>query len=73
MTAFDAITDDQRSVLAKLAPLLHDSFYLVGGVAIAARFSRRTSRDLDFFTTRDPAALQSDLDHLPGVTIASRA
>jgi hypothetical protein len=36
-------------------------------------FSHRTSRDLDLFATRDPTALQSDLDHLPGVTIEGRA
>jgi len=73
MMALDTITGDQRSALAKLAPLLQDGFYLVGGVAIAARFSHRTSRDLDLFATRDPTPLRSDLDHLPGVTIAGRA
>jgi hypothetical protein len=73
MMTVEAITSVQRSVLAKLAPLLHDGFYLVGGVAIAARFSHRTSRDLDLFATRDPTPLQSDLDHLPGVTITGRA
>src|ERR1041385_5128802 len=67
------ITADQRSVLAKLAPLLQDGFYLVGGVAIAAHLAHRTSRDLDLFATRDPAALQSALDHLPGAAIQSRA
>jgi hypothetical protein len=69
----DAITGEQRAALGKLASLLRDGFYLVGGVAIAARFSHRTSRDLDLFATRDPTSLQSDLDHLPGVTIAGRA
>lgn len=69
----DTITADQRSALAKLAPLLQDGFYLVGGVALAAHFSHRTSRDLDLFATRDPTVLQSDLDHLPGVTIEGRA
>lgn len=73
MTERDTITGDQRSALAKLAPLLQDGFYLVGGVAIAAHFSHRTSRDLDLFATRDPTPLQSDLDHLPGVTIEGRA
>jgi hypothetical protein len=73
MTATDLITGDQRSALDKLAPLLQDGFYLVGGVAIAAHFAHRTSRDLDLFATRDPTALQSELDHLPGVAIQSRA
>jgi hypothetical protein len=73
MTAPDSITRDQRLALAKLAPFLQEGFYLVGGVAIAAHFSHRTSRDLDLFATRDPTVLQADLDHLPGVVIAGRA
>lgn len=73
MTACDTITSSQRAALAKLAPLVQDGFYLVGGVAIAAHFSHRTSRDLDLFATRDPTVLQSDLDHLPGVTVEGRA
>lgn len=73
MTALDILTGDQRAALTKLAPLLQDGFSLAGGVAIAAHFSHRTSRDLDLFATRDPTALQADLDHLPGVTIEGRA
>ncbi len=73
MTERDPITNDQRQALAKLAPFLQDGFYLVGGVAIAAHLSHRTSRDLDLFATRDPTALQADLDRLPGIVIASRA
>lgn len=73
MTKPDTITGDQRSVLAKLAPLLQDGFYLVGGVAIAARLAHRTSRDLDLFATRDPTVLQTDLARLPGTTIEGRA
>jgi hypothetical protein len=73
MTEDNAITSAQRSALAKLAPLLQDGFYLVGGTAIAAHFSHRTSRDLDLFATRDPTPLQADLDHLPGVAIKARA
>lgn len=73
MTERDPITNDQRQVLAKLAPFLQDGFHLVGGVAIAAHLSHRTSRDLDLFATRDPTVLQADLDQLPGVVIASRA
>jgi len=38
MMEHDTITRDQRSALAKLAPLLQDGFYLVGGVALAAHF-----------------------------------
>ena len=55
MTTNDKITAAQRSVLEKLAPLLHDGFYLAGGVALAAHFAHRTSRDLDLFATRDPS------------------
>jgi Nucleotidyl transferase AbiEii toxin, Type IV TA system len=73
MTEPDSITSGQRLALAKLAPLLQDGFYLVGGVAIAAHLSHRTSRDLDVFATRDPTVLQADLDHLPGVVISGRA
>jgi hypothetical protein len=73
MTTNDPITAAQRSALGKLAPLLQDGFYLAGGVAIAAHFSHRTSRDLVLFATRDPTVLQADLDHLPGVTMESRA
>ena len=73
MTEPDSITSEQRQALAKLAPLLQDGFYLVGGVAIAAHLSHRTSRDLDLFATRDPTVLQAELDHVPGVAIASRA
>jgi hypothetical protein len=67
------ISSAQRSALTKLAGVLPDGFYLVGGVALAAYFSHRTSRDLDLFATRDPTPLQSELDHLPGVTIQGRA
>jgi len=73
MTKPDTITGDQRSVLAKLAPLLQDGFYLVGGVEIAARLAHRTSRDLDLFATRDPTVLQTDLARLPSTTIEGRA
>jgi hypothetical protein len=73
MTEPDPITSAQRQALAKLAPFLQHDFYLVGGVAVAAHLSHRTSRDLDLFATRDPTALQSEFDHLPGVAIASRA
>jgi hypothetical protein len=73
MTALDTISPAQRSALGKLAGVLPDGFYLVGGVALAAYFSHRTSRDLDLFATRDPTPLQSELDHLPGVAIQGRA
>jgi Nucleotidyl transferase AbiEii toxin, Type IV TA system len=73
MSDRDPITSEQRSVLARLAPLLGDSFYLVGGVAVAAHLAHRTSRDLDLFATTDPTVLHDQLDHLLGVTIESRA
>jgi hypothetical protein len=73
MSERDAITDEQRAALAKLASILGDGFYLVGGVAVAAHLAHRTSRDLDLFATRDPNELRSLIDHLPGVEIESRA
>lgn len=73
MTVRDPITSKQRAALAKLAVLLPGDFYLAGGVAIAAHFSHRTSRDLDLFALVDPTPLESDLERLPGVTIESRA
>jgi Nucleotidyl transferase AbiEii toxin, Type IV TA system len=73
MSDRDTITAAQRAALAKLAAVLGEGFYLVGGVAIAAHLAHRTSRDLDLFATRDPNDLQSQLDHLPGVEIESRA
>jgi hypothetical protein len=73
MTAPGTITDTQRAVLAKLAPLLQDGFYLAGGVAVAAHLGHRTSRDLDVFVTHDLAQLSTQLDHLPGVIVQARA
>lgn len=67
------ITDKQRAVLKKLASVLGEGFYLVGGVAVAAHLAHRTSRDLDLFATSDPNDLRTQLDHLPGVEIESRA
>lgn len=72
MTVRDPISRKQRAALSKLAALLHGDFYLAGGIAIAAHFSHRTSRDLDLFALVDPAPLESDLERLPGVTIESR-
>ncbi len=43
----DRITGAQREVLEKLAPILREDFYLVGGVAVAAHLAHRTSRDID--------------------------
>lgn len=67
------ITGAQRAALEKLAPVIRDDFYLVGGTAVAAHLAHRTSRDIDLFATRDPNDLRSQLDHLPGVEIKSRA
>jgi len=69
----DAITHGQRAALAKLASVLPEGVYLVGGVAIAAHLSHRTSRDLDLFAIEDPSARQADLERLPGITIEGRA
>jgi len=60
MTEPDPITSAQRQALAKLAPFLQHDFYLVGGVAVAAHLSHRTSRDLDARTS------SSDLGVLAG-------
>ncbi|HWO26970.1 MAG TPA: nucleotidyl transferase AbiEii/AbiGii toxin family protein [Kofleriaceae bacterium] len=67
------ITEAQRAVLLKLAPVLREDFYLVGGVAVAAHLAHRTSRDVDLFATRDPSDLRPQLEHLPGVEIKGRA
>ena len=37
----DKITRPQRAALEKLAPVLREDFYLVGGVAVAAHSRRR--------------------------------
>lgn len=73
MSEGDRITRPQRAALEKLAPVLGQDFYLVGGVAVAAHLGHRTSRDLDLFATRDPNDLRPQLDHIPGVKIKSRA
>lgn len=67
------ISAAHRAVLERLAPLLDATFYLVGGVGVAAHFSHRTSRDLDLFTTGDPTTLHSALASQPGVTIEERS
>jgi hypothetical protein len=69
----NAITTAQRLVLDKLAPVLGDRFYLVGGVAVSAHLEHRTSRDLDLFSADDPTELQPALERVPGVTIESRS
>jgi hypothetical protein len=63
----------QRAALTRLASALPPSFYLAGGVAVAAHLDHRTSRDLDFFAASDPSHLLSVLERLPGVTISDRA
>lgn len=73
MSDADTITREQRAVLAKLAAVLGDGFYLVDGVAVAAHLAHRVSRDLDLCAMRDPNDLRSQLDHLPGVEIEDRA
>jgi hypothetical protein len=39
MSGRDTITEEQRAALAKLAAILGDTFYLVGGVEICSRSS----------------------------------
>jgi len=67
------IPDAHRAALDKLAPIVGKDCYLVGGVALAAHFHHRMSRDLDLFTPTDPTHLQFDLEQLPGVTVEGRS
>ncbi len=72
MTA-DLITPAQRAALQKLAPVLAEAFYLVGGIAITARLHHRASRDLDLFSAQDPTARQVELEALGGVIVTGRS
>jgi hypothetical protein len=64
---------EQVRALLDLSPLLPSDAYLAGGVAIAARFHHRTSRDLDWFVSRtDPLTLIDSLT-AAGARIVSRA
>ena len=68
-----AISDAQRGALRVLGRLLPQSAYLAGGVAVAARFGHRHSRDLDWFLPdQDPLALV-DAAASAGARIVSRA
>lgn len=67
-------TNAQRATLAILAEVLPADAYLAGGVAVAAHFRHRTSRDLDVFTVdSDPAAIAEALRDQPSVVITTRA
>ncbi len=67
------ISDAQRAALRVLGRLLPQSAYLAGGVAVAARFGHRRSRDLDWFLPdQDPLALV-DAAAAAGARIVSRA
>lgn len=63
----------QRAVLARLAPALPASFYLAGGVGVAAHLDHRSSKDLDFFATTDPVQLVPALEPMSGVVISDQA
>jgi hypothetical protein len=67
-------SEPQRHALATLADALPEDAYLAGGVAVAARFSHRTSHDLDIFTVHsDPELLaEAFVDH-GDVRVTSRS
>lgn len=70
------ISDEQRSTLAKLAPLLDESTYLAEGVAVALELQHRTSVDLDLFVEVDfdPFLLAERLsNHIPSFRVVGRA
>jgi nucleotidyltransferase AbiEii toxin of type IV toxin-antitoxin system len=49
----EGITPAQRGALAELSPILDESTYLAGGVAIAMELHHRVSFDLDLFVGHD--------------------
>jgi hypothetical protein len=49
----EGITDAQREALDHLAPVIDETTYLAGGVAIAIALHHRTSLDLDLFVAHD--------------------
>lgn len=64
----------QKRALAVIAPSLPTDAYLAGGVAVAAWFGHRLSRDLDLFTVdTDPQVLVEDLRDRAEVRVTSRA
>lgn len=58
------LPEDTVATWLRVAPLLPESAYLVGGTALAAHLAHRVSRDLDFFLERseDLHALASSLE-----------
>ena len=69
------VTEPQLHALQALAPRLGEGTYLAGGVAVAARYGHRLSRDLDLFRpTLDVGATIRDLTSSGlDITIVSRA
>ena len=74
-TLTKGITEPQLAALRALAPWLGEGTYLAGGVAVAARYGHRLSRDLDLFRpTRDAEATVSALTESGlAIKIVSRA
>ncbi len=64
----------QGAALAKVSALVGPAYFLVGGVAVSARFRHRVSHDLDVFTRiADPDEIADLLAGAEGVRITSRA
>ncbi len=70
----ETLSAEQDAALAKVSGLVGDAYFLVGGVAVAARFHHRVSHDLDVFTcSADPDDLADALAQAEGVRITGRA
>lgn len=70
----EALTTAQQASLAKVSSLVGPEYFLVGGVAVAARFHHRLSHDLDVFTDQgDPDDLVDAFAQAPGVRITGRS
>ena len=57
------LPNETQEAWRRIAPVLPETAYLVGGTAVAVHLGHRPSRDLDFFTTTpfDPEALRAAL------------
>ena len=59
-----APSQEQLRALMKVAAIVPSDFYLAGGVAFAAYFGHRSSRDLDLFSSEcDVSSLAAALEH----------
>lgn len=72
--AIEALTAAQEASLTKVSSLVGPEYFLVGGVAVAARFHHRMSHDLDVFTEQgNPDDLVDAFSQAPGVRITGRS